>query len=206
MRLKNTCCHKPLGQCLLLHFYTTADFQSKKWSSFSQVIQYATLSVCCSSSILPQGRHLLCGTRLFLWCGVWLCETSFPCSGESYLFILQLRSLAIFAVSIAQSSLCLLLEYTTVCFRGSLIVYVCIIGASLLWQLDCPQFQKLCFRNLLIAIPQEQVLCHRWQKPFCWVVVQSSLCSVDACVSVMGLYEYAQPGDKYIHCGCNRYS
>ena len=184
-RLKNTCCHKPLGQCLLLHFYTTADFQSKKWSSFSQVVQYARLSVCsCSSSISPRPTSYVVVKVICSFCN-W--------------------SLAICTVSI-QSSLCWLLEYTTVCFRGSLIVYVCIIGASLLWQFDCPQFQKLCFRNLLIAIPQEQVLCHRWQKPFCWVVVQSGLCSVDACVSVMGLYEYAQPGDKYIHCGCNRYS
>ena len=41
-----------------------------------------------------------------------------------------------------------------------------IVGASFLWEWDCPWSQKLCFRNLLMAIPQSKALCHRWQKPF----------------------------------------
>ena len=150
---------------------TTAFLHYSRFPEQKVIIFLTSHTVCNTISLLQQqyfaSRSTLCGARPFLRGGVWLCETNFPCSGESYLFILQLRSLAICTVSIAQSSLCLLLKYTTVGFRGSLIVYVCIIGASLLWQFDCPQFQKLCFRNLLIAIPQEQVLCHRWQKPFC---------------------------------------
>jgi len=41
-----------------------------------------------------------------------------------------------------------------------------VVRASLQWQLDSPSFQKLCFRNLLIAIPQDESCATDGKSPF----------------------------------------
>ena len=54
-----------------------------------------------------------------------------------------------------------------------ILCWVAYWGTSFHRKSDYPLSQKLCFRNLLIAIPQSKALCHRWQKPFlmtAWLV------------------------------------
>ncbi len=47
------------------------------------------------------------------------------------------------------------------------IVISCLhVWASFQWKLDSSRFQKLCFRNLLIVIPQRRTLCHNSKSPF----------------------------------------